>query len=318
MARDFSAVNLAIWQDPEWRDLPSDAKLLYLTLWTHPQLNRAGVVDWRPGRIAALIDKTWTPEDVRAVADCLEARLFIVTDDQTEECLIRSWVRFDGLLKSPIMSVTFANDYAATHSTEIQAVVVHELKRLKERETGLAAWTKSRVLEVLEMPSIDPRHRDLPADPLTHSLTHALTHSLTPALTHTGTVNQGVGVNPSSNPSPTPSPSPTPLTPSPNNSASTDVEREFEDWYSRYPRKRGKGQALKAYKAARKKVEAADLIKALQEQSSALTAKGPEYTPYPATWLNGERWEDDVESSSAPKRLTDAERDRMMNPWKYA
>lgn len=210
MARDFAAVNLAIWQDPDWRELPADAKILYLTLWTHPQLSRAGVVDWRPGRLAALIDSTWTASHVRAVADTLEARLFIVTDEQTEECLIRSWVRFDGLMKSPVMAVTFANEYAAVVSTPIREVIVHELHKLRDKEPTLAAWSKDRVLEVLDMPSLDPRSRDLPTD--------ALTRALTPTLTPAGTVMGGDGANPAANHPSTPAPAPTPITPAPSRS----------------------------------------------------------------------------------------------------
>jgi len=72
----------------------------------------------------------------------------------------------------------------------------------------------------------------------------------------------------------------------------TPIDTEFEQWYANYPRKRGRGQAVKAYRAARKKTDATTLTERLIAQLPTLTAKGPEYVPYPATWLNGERWED--------------------------
>ena len=83
--------------------------------------------------------------------------------------------------------------------------------------------------------------------------------------------------------------------------ASTAVEREsieveFDEWYSAWPRKKGRGQALKAYRAARKKATAADLLAAVERQTPMLTAKGLEFCPYPATWLNGERWEDEPDN----------------------
>lgn len=88
-----------------------------------------------------------------------------------------------------------------------------------------------------------------------------------------------------------PESSPVPSRPDPT-SASSELERDFDAWYLAYPRKRGKGQALKAYKAARKKVDADTLLRAITQQRAALTAKGDEFVPYPATWLNGERWDD--------------------------
>lgn len=111
-------------------------------------------------------------------------------------------------------------------------------------------------------------------------------------------------------------PDPTPIC------ASTDVERGFEEWWSTYPRKRGKGQAMKAYRGALKKVGGDTLLASLRQQLPTLTAKGAEYTPYPSTWLNGERWEDqpDIDQPSKtgslpsvheipqpPDGLTDAE-----------
>lgn len=75
----------------------------------------------------------------------------------------------------------------------------------------------------------------------------------------------------------------------------SDIEDDFAEWYAAYPRKRGKGQALKAYRAARKKVDAATLLEAIEAQGPALLARGSQYCPYPATWLNGQRWADDLD-----------------------
>lgn len=89
-----------------------------------------------------------------------------------------------------------------------------------------------------------------------------------------------------------------------NTCASADAERvsdpdvDFDAWYAAYPRKRGKGQAVKAYRAARKKASAQVLLDAIRAQHDTLTARGPEYVPYPATWLNGERWADDLDDAT--------------------
>lgn len=92
------------------------------------------------------------------------------------------------------------------------------------------------------------------------------------------------------------SPVPTRPDPTPETSASSELEREFAEWWNAYPRKKGKGQAVKAYRAARKKVDAGTLLAALKRQTPTLTARGAEYVPYPATWLNGERWADEPDN----------------------
>src|SRR5690606_18370873 len=53
---------------------------------------------------------------------------------------------------------------------------------------------------------------------------------------------------------------------SPSNEGSEkDISSEFARWYAAYPRKEGKGRALKAYKAALKKVDADTLLEAAQD-----------------------------------------------------
>ena len=80
-------------------------------------------------------------------------------------------------------------------------------------------------------------------------------------------------------------------------SKSDRIDSDFAEWYATYPRKTARGRALTAYRTARKKTDAATLLAALVAQSPQLTAKGTEFVPYPATWLNGERW---LDEASAP------------------
>ena len=68
----------------------------------------------------------------------------------------------------------------------------------------------------------------------------------------------------------------------------------FEQWWKRYPRKVGKGQARKAYASALKKVSADELAEAAEAFAGRVHRSGTEdrFIPHPATWLNGERWTD--------------------------
>lgn len=74
----------------------------------------------------------------------------------------------------------------------------------------------------------------------------------------------------------------------------TDVE--FAAWYANYPRKEGKGHALTAFRRARRSgatVEA--LTDGLARYVAALKRDGisKQYTKLPATWLNGQCWDDE-------------------------
>ena len=86
--------------------------------------------------------------------------------------------------------------------------------------------------------------------------------------------------------------------------ARPNIDDDFDDWWSLYPRKVGKGQAIRAYRTARKKATAEALAAAIVTQGPLLMARGSQYCPHPATWLNGERCRDEP----ADLRATDSNR----------
>jgi hypothetical protein len=78
-----------------------------------------------------------------------------------------------------------------------------------------------------------------------------------------------------------------------------EVEASFELFYTAYPRKVSKSDAIKAWGKLAPDAELTERIMvALDRQKAAWVAEKQEmkFIPYPATWLNGRRWEDEVES----------------------
>ena len=139
MARDHARIRIDIWADDEWRDLPSLPQWLYLHLLTSPALNFCGVTDWRPARIAALAADL-SANDVEYAAAWLEAGEFLVIDRDSEEVLIRSWVKHDGLVASPNMTKAMAKAHAAVGSSILRAVVVDQLERLRIAQPAQPGW----------------------------------------------------------------------------------------------------------------------------------------------------------------------------------
>ncbi|MBS1037199.1 helix-turn-helix domain-containing protein [Gluconobacter cerinus] len=69
---------------------------------------------------------------------------------------------------------------------------------------------------------------------------------------------------------------------------------EFDAFWAAYPRKDGKKNARAAFAKARKKVSLERLVAAVKAYPFAEPTARGDFRPMPATWLNGERWEDDV------------------------
>lgn len=315
MVREFSKMNLSINQDADWRKLPPPAQHLYMTLWNHPSLNYCGVVDWRPGRLAAL-SEGWLTEDVEESADCLEARLFVVIDHDTEELLVRSWVRFDGLMKQPRVAVSYANAYASTASNDIRGVIIHEAIKLRKLEPELAGWTKPQVVEMLNLPSIDPRSRSLPDDPFGDGFPHRFGHKVSPDLGET--LPNVSGSVSGSRTTATATTTSLQLRATRENAAipSTDVEddlKAFDAFWDVYGKKVSRPDAERAWKKAIRKVDAQTLIQAAIAHLAWQKRKGDgsKFIPYAATWLNGERWNDELVDDPASTPPTNKADQRM-------
>lgn len=84
-----------------------------------------------------------------------------------------------------------------------------------------------------------------------------------------------------------------PLFPPPE--AETTPDSAFDEFYARYPRKVGKGSARRAYAKALKVTTHDSIMFGLSQQLSSMEAKDKQFIAHPATWLNGERWDDEPE-----------------------
>lgn len=74
-------------------------------------------------------------------------------------------------------------------------------------------------------------------------------------------------------------------------------ESEFEiDFWPVYPRKAGKGQALKAFRAARKRADLDVILAGARRYASERSGEDPNFTRHAATWLNGQGWLDEPAS----------------------
>jgi uncharacterized protein YdaU (DUF1376 family) len=69
----------------------------------------------------------------------------------------------------------------------------------------------------------------------------------------------------------------------------------FDRFWSLYPRKVSKSGAQKAWKAATKKIDPLVIIEGLELHLQDLIEKPKQFIPHAATWLNEERWADELE-----------------------
>ncbi len=78
----------------------------------------------------------------------------------------------------------------------------------------------------------------------------------------------------------------------------TPLNGNFESFWSAYPKKIGKKDALKSWEKSKDKPPIESILKAIEKQkeSEQWKREGGQFIPNPATWINQGRWMDEVKS----------------------
>lgn len=140
MARDHARIKTSIWtEDPDFLALKVAEQHAYLMLASNPGLSRCGVLAYIPGRFDHLA-ADMTPARFRAAVAGLRAARFVVLDERTQELLLRSYVRHDGVLDRLNMGKATGTAFEAVVSRQIRRAIGDELARLMQDEPDLAGW----------------------------------------------------------------------------------------------------------------------------------------------------------------------------------
>jgi len=88
--------------------------------------------------------------------------------------------------------------------------------------------------------------------------------------------------------------------------------RTFDDFWAIWPRKVGKGEAKKAWDKAALKKSPDELFAAALAYAEHKHRPAKQFVPHPATWLNGERWDDELPEPPEAEKRTQSPGDRAM------
>lgn len=84
---------------------------------------------------------------------------------------------------------------------------------------------------------------------------------------------------------------------------------EFDSFWELYPRKVGKAHARKIWTKLVERTDPQTVIAGLRRQLPYMRKKEKEFIPHPSTWLNQERWQDEVAPSD------EEQIDKMLDAW---
>lgn len=149
MGRPYAKLFRDIWADKDFCRLGPEARYIYLYLVSQPDLNAAGVLPLTVRRWAT--GAGLSQDAINAAAALLDERGYVVTDTGTEELLVRTFIRNDGLWRIPNTLYAVVRDAARTVSPTLRATLAAELGSLPVDElTGKrAAEMKAQVSTVV-------------------------------------------------------------------------------------------------------------------------------------------------------------------------
>lgn len=129
MARSHGRIFTSIWNDADFIALNPREQRLYLFLLSQPDLSQAGLLPLRVRRWAKKAADLLVDDLLDDLAALEDAR-FIVTDEDTEELLLRTFVRNDGVYKQPKVMLRMREDARLIESPNLRAAFRAELDRL--------------------------------------------------------------------------------------------------------------------------------------------------------------------------------------------
>jgi len=138
MPRDHGRILVTIWDDPDFTNLTPGAQRLYMLLLSQRGINNAGMLPTQIRKWAKRSNHTSIADIETALNELTEAR-FVVSDDNTEETLVRSFIRNDGIVKQPNVLKNALRCAEAIESPALRAVLADELRRLGRDDANTVA-----------------------------------------------------------------------------------------------------------------------------------------------------------------------------------
>lgn len=314
MAHLYGKLFVKAWSS-DFVKLSARAQRMYMFLISQPDISNAGIVTLAMRRWANCVGD----EDVDDVLDdlkTLSASGYVVVDEDCEELLVRTYIRWDGGWKSPNMMKSIAGAASQALSGTIRAVIREEIDRLDTSDLPTKFNEKygRSTRECIEEMIAD-LHRKLEDEVKDPDVigwgagSAAGVGEETVQGTLTGRVPETLPVsNPSGNPLPkgsgkgsitttaiTTATAITTTNTTAKNAGQRKYSDEFDRFWNLYPRERRKEKpkAFAEWKLAIKRDTPENIIAGLERYCEGDTT----WAPYPAKWLKNDRWQDGPDES---------------------
>ena len=283
---EYAKLLKRIWGDPDFKALTADEQLLYLKLISQTDVSLCGVLTLATIRWAGQTSNTTQQSTEESLAS-LARKQYVFVDHETQEVLIRSYIRNDRGYKSPLTFKAITGAIGRVLSPYLRGEISRELERLDTSALSEKVYER-----------YDKTAKQYVQDGIAHLV--AVNQPFdTPPDTPWDTPLEGVldDVLLTPTPAPTPAPAPAPA-PTPHDSGeSRTYSEQFENWWKHYPVKSGKKRAYPAFNNALKRASIEDITQGAINYATFLQQNPTQSPKYAEGWLNDDRWTDDYAQS---------------------
>jgi hypothetical protein len=131
MPREHGRLRVSINQDEDFTDLRPLEQWLYARLLARADINQAGVLPLNLRKWARMSNHI-EPVEVRGIADGLATRRFLILDYDTDEALVRTFIRNDDVWKQPHVLMSACASAMAVESPAIRDHLAVEIAKVRD------------------------------------------------------------------------------------------------------------------------------------------------------------------------------------------
>lgn len=255
----YRSIQMTFWTDAKVVDnfTPED-RYFYLYLLTNPHTNLCGCYEISMKQIS---DETgYTKEVVERLFERMEKIHNVIrVSKDTKEVLILNWSKFNW-----------------TSSKDFRKPLYKEINLIKSQSFREFLQSRADGVETVLTPSNDGA-----GTTVTVTVSNTVSDSLSDSVIKPVSKSRDKKINKDIE-------------------IETVCEKRFKEFWNIYPRKEGKGAARKKWEQINPNAELFEkIINAVKEnieRNPRWQKQNGQFIPHPATWLNQERWDDDISS----------------------
>lgn len=265
MTRFYGRIACSIWDNQEFLALSPGAQRTYFMLMSQDNVTPCGTLPLTVRRWAKTVSPDYRDELPKWLEE-LSASRFIAYDEDTEELLIRTFVKWDGGFTNSKRIPAIHSASIALRSPILCPILAAEMVKCE------------LVPQFRYNPDVVPGESpiDRPSDSLSDTLSDSHRVVFESVTTSTSTLKPETGNR------------------KPKNARNAPARSlEFDSFWSIYPRKVSKETARKAWTKAIARVDHEVILAAVSRMANDPNLPEMQYIKHPATWLNAGGWEDE-------------------------